>query len=225
MASPHVAGAVAVLLSANPRLNPGQIRSALQGTAVPMTASGKPLPFWQQGYGYVDLGKAVALVRKANWKDAIAAASAAADKRVLASDGYKVTRSDWWTYGAPRLAAFGATDSRTYTIAVPSTTRFLKISLAHPSGSAVGVNLMEYDVTVKDASGKVVGTSTDDLAGSTGNATAFIDLSKVAGGVRYGNFTIDTVGTMAASDPDSLDSDSALGRMVTLQVAQVIAGQ
>ena len=30
---------------------------------------------------------------------------------------------------------------------------------------------------------------------------------------------------MAASDPDTLDSDSALGRMVTLQVAQVIAGR
>ena len=72
--------------------------------------------------------------------------------------------------------------------------RYLKIALAHPSLSAVGVNFMEYDVTVKDASGKVVGTTTDDLTESTGTASAFIDLTHVSGGVRYGTFTIDAAG-------------------------------
>ena len=225
MASPHVAGAAAVLLSANPNLTPNQVRLALQATAVPMVdASSNALPFWQQGYGYVDLGKAVALVRKSGWATALSTAAKKADQRVIASDGYKVTRSDWWTYGAPRLALAGATDSHTYSVSVPSTTRFLKISLAHPSASALGVNLMEYDVTVKDASGKVVGTTTDDLAQSTGTASAFIDLSKVSSGVKYGTFTVEVVGQLAASDPDTLDSDSALGRMITLQVAQVISG-
>jgi serine protease AprX len=225
MASPHVAGAAAVLLSANPNLTPNGVRLALQATAVPMVdANSNALPFWQQGYGYVDLGKAVALVRKSGWATALSTAAKKADQRVLASDGYKVTRSDWWTYGAPRLAAAGATDSHTYSVSVPSTTKFLKISLAHPSASAVGINLMEYDVTVKDASGKVIGTTTDGLAQSTGTASAFIDLSKVTGGVKFGAFTVDVVGQSAASDPDTLDSDSALGRMITLQVAQVISG-
>jgi serine protease AprX len=225
MASPHVAGAAAVLLSANPKLTPTQVRLALQATATPMIdGSNQNLPFWQQGYGYVDLGKAVALVRKSSWKTALSSASSAADKRVMKLDGYKVNRSDFWTYGAPRLAAAGATDSQTYTVAVPTTTKFLKISLAHPSGSAVGVNLMEYDVTVKDASGAVIGTTTDDMTQSTGLASAFIDFSKIAGGVKYGTFTIEVVGQLAASDPDTLDSDSALGRMVTLQVAQIVRG-
>jgi hypothetical protein len=32
------------------------------------------------------------------------------------------------------------------------------------------------------------------------------------------------VGNSAASDPDTIDSDSALGRMVTLHVAQLAKG-
>ena len=225
MASPHVAGAAAVLLSANPKLTPTQVRQALQATATPMVdANNKALPFWQQGYGYVDLGKAVALVRKSSWKSVLSSASSAADKRVLAADGYRVTRSDFWTYGAPRVAVAGATDSHTYSVDVAKTTKFMKISLAHPSGSAVGVNLMEYDITIKDAAGNVIATSTDDATQSTGLASAFIDFSKVSGGVRYGTFTIEVVGQAAASDPDTLDSDSALGRMITLQVAQIVTG-
>jgi serine protease AprX len=146
-----------------------------------------------------------------------------ADSRVLRQDGYKARRSDWWTYDAPRATAQG-TDAHTYTTSVSKATRFLKVTLAHPSGSAVGVNLMEYDVTVKDAAGNVVGTSTDDLTESTGTASAFIDLSKVTGGVHYGTFTIEVSGQEAASDPDTLDSDSDLGRMITLEVVQLVAG-
>jgi len=35
-------------------------------------------------------------------------------------------------------------------------------------------------------------------------------------------FTFDVSGFYAASDPDTLDSDSALGRVVALQVAQLV---
>jgi serine protease AprX len=41
--------------------------------------------------------------------------------------------------------------------------------------------------------------------------------------VTFGAFSVDVSGEYAASDPDTLDSDSLLGRMVTLQVAQLTA--
>jgi serine protease AprX len=40
---------------------------------------------------------------------------------------------------------------------------------------------------------------------------------------RPGTYTFDVVGDYAASDPDTLDSDSVLGRSVTLHVAQLHA--
>ena len=224
MAAPHIAGAAAVLLQANPKLTPYQVRLALQATATPITdGAGKAMPFWQVGYGYVDLAKAVALVRSANWKDKLSNAAQAADKRVLQSDGYKVTRSDLWTYAAPRATVAGTTDARSYTIAVASSVKYLKVTLSHPSTTVLIGNNMFYDVTVKDAAGKVIGTGTE--VGSAGTTTVFVDLAKVAGGVKYGNFTVDTSGFLAVSDPDTFDSDSLLGRMITVQVAQVVAGK
>jgi serine protease AprX len=220
MASPHVAGAAAVLLQANPNLTPDQVRIALQATATPMKdASGKPYAFWQVGYGYVDLAKAVDIVRGSGWQQRLATASGKADTRVMA-DGYRVTRSDFWTYDAPRATVAG-TDSHTWTVPVATGVRYVKTTLSHPSLTAVGLNGMEYSVTIKDAGGHTVGTGTEaGLADGAGTNSAFVDLSKVAG-VTYGTFTIEISGTYAASDPDTLDSDSALGRMVTLQVAQL----
>ncbi|HUR16994.1 MAG TPA: S8 family serine peptidase, partial [Candidatus Limnocylindrales bacterium] len=223
MAAPHVAGAAAILKQANPRLTPTQVRLALQATAKPMVdAAGKVLPFWQQGYGYVDLAKAAALVRSSGWQDKLAVAAGKADSRVLASDGYKVTRSDWWTYPAPRLTVAG-TDTQTYTINVPSTVGYLKVTVSHPGLGAVCCNGMYYDVTVKDAAGAVVATGTE--ADSTGTTSAFVDLRGVSPAVKYGAFTVEVSGFLAASDPDTLDSDSLLGRMITVQVAQVVAGR
>lgn len=43
--------------------------------------------------------------------------------------------------------------------------------------------------------------------------------------VKYGTFTVEVSGFLAASDPDTLDSESLLGRMITLQVAQVTVGR
>ena len=65
MASPHVAGAAAILLQANPNLTPDQLRSALQATAKPATVNGggTTAPFWQVGYGRVGLAAAVSAVQ------------------------------------------------------------------------------------------------------------------------------------------------------------------
>ena len=223
MASPHVAGAAAVLLQANPALSIDQLRSALQATATPvLAADDSALPFWQIGYGYVDLATAVQLVRPANrnWAKELSKAQARADIRVLSADGFAVPQSDFWTYDAPRVAVAG-TDRRTFATAVPPTVTHLKVTLSHPSGAVLGENLMNYTVTVRDAAGRLLGTTTEAPTGA-GTASAFIDLGAfLVPPVAYGAFTFEVSGELAVSDPDTLDSESLLGRMVTLQVAQL----
>jgi serine protease AprX len=221
MASPHIAGAAAVLLQANPNLTASQVRSALQASATPVLGSdGNPLRFWQVGYGYVDLEAAVGLVTGKNWSNRLAKAQAAADARVRNEDGFAVLRSDFWTYDAPRVAAAGS-DQRTYATSVTSTVTHLKVTLSHPSGAVLGENGMEYTVTVRDAAGQLLGVTTEAPAGA-GTASLFIDLRTFrVPPVAYGAFTFEVSGELAVSDPDTLDSESLLGRMVTLQVAQL----
>jgi serine protease AprX len=226
MASPHVAGAAAVLLQANPALTPDQVRQAMQSTATPVAAAdGSALPFWQIGYGYVDLNAAVNLVRSRTWTKDLPKAQSRADTRVLAADGFGVTRTDLWQYDAPRGTVAG-TDTHTYAVAVPVGTTHVKVTLSHPSLAVVGINGTSYTVTVRDAAGQVLGTTTESLTEGAGTASAFIDLRSFNNpAVAYGAFTFEVRGEYAASDPDTLDSDSLLGRVVALQVAQVVAGR
>jgi serine protease AprX len=222
MASPHVAGGAAVLLQAHPGLTPDQVRQAMQVTATPVTGTAgeagtpKPLGFWQVGYGFVDLGAAVKLVRSATFARDLPRLQAAVDQRVLRSVDHAVTRSDLWTYDAPHVA-IGGSDHRTYTVTVARGTRHLKVTLSHPSLNQVGLNGFEYVVTVKDAAGKVVATTTE--ADGVGTSSALVDLAKA--GATYGTFTVDVSGQTSLSDPDTLDSDSVLGDTITLQLAQL----
>ena len=219
MASPHIAGAAAVLKQANPALTPDQVRLALQATASPVSNDDDTgtLPFWQIGYGYANLDKAVALVSSRSWAKDLARASTQADARVLSADGWKVARGDFWTYDSPR-ATVGGTDSHTYTAPVGAGVTSLKVSLSHPSLAAVGINGTSYTVTVKDPSGAVIGTSTESFTAGAGTATVQVPVSSA------GPYTFDVVGNYAVSDPDTLDSDSVGGRMVTLHVAQLQKG-
>lgn len=217
MASPHVAGAAAVLLHANPNLSPDQLRSALQATAAPVTdAAGTQLGFWQIGYGHVDLAAAVSLVRSRDPAKQIGKAQTSADQRVLGTLGYSVPKSDLWTWDAPRAAVAGS-DSRTFTTDVPATTTHLKVTLSHPSLAVVGSNGMIYTVKVLDATGQVLGTTTESTSGA-GTSSLLIDLTAAA--AHYGTFTFQVSGQRAVSDPDTFDSESLLGRVVVLQVAQ-----
>ena len=225
MASPHVAGAVAVLLQANPNLTPQQVQQALQATAVPVaTAADDPsgamdAPFYQVGYGHVDLAAAVTLARSKNWANKLVQGQAQADARVLASTGFTVPRSDVWSYDAPRVAA-GGSDQRTYAAPVASGITHLKVTLSHPSGAVVGENGMSYTVTGRDAAGQVVGTTTEAATGA-GTASLFVSLASLATPVSFGQFRFEVTGVLAASDPDTVDSESLLGRIVTLQVVQL----
>ena len=76
---------------------------------------------------------------------------------------------------------------------------------------------MQYTVTVKDAGGKVIGTTTEAASG-TGTSSVLIDL-KAAAAIRLLHYEVS--GDLAASDPDTLDSESALGHVIVLQVAQL----
>lgn len=55
MATPHVAGIVALMLDANPSLRPGDVKQIIQQTATPMAG----YESWEVGAGYVNAYKAV----------------------------------------------------------------------------------------------------------------------------------------------------------------------
>jgi serine protease AprX len=222
--SPHIAGAAAVLVQANPDLTPRQIQEAMQVTALPVYSADEAgkrtrLGFWQAGYGFVDLNAAVRLATSKNWARAIAALQRRADRRVLRSVGYAVPRSDLWSFDAPRVTLFGS-DTRTFRIVVRKNITHLKVTLAHPSLYAVGQNGMVYSVTARDGAGHVLGTTEEAEAGH-GTSSLFLDLRKIED-LKYGTFTFEVSGEMAVSDPDNLDSESLLGRVVVLQVAQLV---
>jgi subtilisin family serine protease len=67
MASPHVAGVVALMLAAKPGTTPEAVRTALQNTTTPLHLTGDPErglhPLAQQGAGRVDAPRAIAEVR------------------------------------------------------------------------------------------------------------------------------------------------------------------
>ena len=219
MASPHVAGAAAVLLQANPALTPAQVRSALQATATPVTRyqSTAVAPFWQVGYGHVDLAAAVQLVRGATWADDIRLRQAQADSRVLNEDGFRIRRSEFWTWDAPRVALSGLTDHRTVSLAwVGAPATHVAVAISHPSDAVIDRNdLMSYVVVVRDGAGREVGRTTEAKTGA-GTASVLVDLA--ATGAAPGTYTFEVIGQLGVSDPDTLDSESLLGRMVTLQV-------
>ncbi|MCU1377731.1 MAG: peptidase and in, kexin, sedolisin, partial [Acidimicrobiales bacterium] len=126
---------------------------------------------------------------------------------------------DLWTYDAPR-ASLGGSDSHTYAVTVTKATTHLKVTLSHPSLNQVGVNGFEYVVTVRDANGRVVATTTE--ADGVGTSSAFVDLRPLRNpSVTDGAFTVEVSGESSLSDPDGLDSDSLLGDTITLQLAQL----
>ena len=223
MATPHVAGAAAILLQANPDLTPEMVQKALQATARPVYAEvdGKKqtLGFWQAGYGFIDLEAAVRLVTSPDWEAGIVDQQRAADRRVLRSFGARVRRTDMWTYDAPPVAFEGLTDTRVFRTTVPRGTTMLKVTLAHPSLYVFQVNGMAYPVIIRDAAGNELGTTTESLLGH-GSASLLIDLRTVKN-VAYGEFEFEVRGMLALSDPDTIDSESALGRVVVLHVAQM----
>lgn len=222
MASPHVAGAVAVLRQANPKLTPGQVQQLLAVTARPvrsLDASGTPTkvaaPFWQVGYGRVDLAEAVRYARSSALLRELGARVNRRNADVLASTGVRVLRNDLATWDAPRITA--GTDVRTFTVTREAKASLLKVTVVFPSEATLGADLglTQYSVTVVDAKGKVLVAGTE--AAGIGAASALV---RVPSGAT-GPYTVTVTGDRAVSDPDTLDSDSVLNDTVTVQVAQL----
>jgi serine protease AprX len=221
MASPHVAGAVAVLVGANPNLTNAQVLSILETTAKPvkaLDASGAVTtanaPFWQVGYGRVDLAAAVTAARSTKALSGLAKAQASRDLQVLSATGYKTIRSDFATWDAPR-ASLG-TDVRTFQVPKDTAATRLRVAVMFPSEATVGVGLglTEYSVTVTDAKDNVL--VADTVAAGIGTATAFVTVPTGT----VGPYTVTVTGDQSVSDPDTLDSDSALGDTITISVVQ-----
>ena len=222
-ASPHVAGAAAILRQANPELTVEEVRHALQATAKPVFYEDEEgertrLGFWQVGYGFIDLDAAVRLVTSREWRRAIAVRQLRADRAAMTSVGYAIPRSEMWTYDAPNLSV-GGMDTRVFRAWVSRSATHLKVTVAHPSLYAVQENQMIYSVTVRDAAGKELGT-TEEAAAGHGTASLLLDLRSLDD-VTYGHFEFEVVGERAVSDPDNIDSESLLGRVVVVQVAQL----
>jgi serine protease AprX len=222
MASPHVAGAVAVLRQANPRLTPTQIRQILQTTAKPvraLDADGEPTtgaaPFWQVGYGRVDLAEAVRVARSRAALEQLVATQRQRNAQVLASTGSRVLRNDLATWDAPRLTL--GTDVRSFRVEREQHATHLKVTVAFPSEATLGVDLglTSYSVVVTDARGRTLVAGTTRVGIGTAGALVAIPADAV------GPYDVTVTGDHAVSDPDTLDSDALLNDTITVQVAQL----
>lgn len=210
MASPHVAGLAAVLLQARPSLTPDQVRQVLQVTAAPM---GGPAPFWRSGYGFTDAEAAVALVRRADFSQAVLdQLQAGADARVLAARAGKVRVVDQWSFEAPVVSA-GGSHTRVFETAVAPGTRGVRAVVTYPSLALVGLNPFDWQLTLRDAGGDVVATST--ASSEAGTSTLDVDLTGRAG-LAFGTWEVELAGLVGAADTDSL-----IGNVVTVTLAQV----
>ena len=171
MAAPEAAGIVALILEANPALTPAQVRNVLQITG--RTISG--VPFYKQGYGYVDASAAVELARTLKGRPAAEIQSvlegqqAARDQQVLDTLAHP-TRSYGYTERAPMGAG---TLSHPIEVAPGSE----RVKVVANGGSLPFVGVTGYKITVKDANGKEVGTATASAA--SGTTTLDLDLRKL----------------------------------------------
>ncbi len=171
MAAPEAAGIVALILEANPALTPAQVRMVLQITGRPIAGS----PFYKQGYGYADASGAVDLalallgLPAGEIQSALEGKQAARDQQVL--DGLAhPTRSYGYTERAPTLVG-----TLTHKVEVAAGSERVKVVANGGSLPLLGVTA--YDVTVKDAAGKDVGSASESA--SSGTTAIDLDLRKL----------------------------------------------
>lgn len=223
MAAPEVAGIVALLLEANPALTPPQVRMALQITGRTIADA----PFYKQGYGYVDASAAAELARSLNGlsveetQQILEAKQAARDQAVLDTLAHP-TRTYGYTERAPFLLG-----KLTHKIEVAPGSERVKI--VTNGGSLPFLGLTSYDITVTDAAGKEVGSTTNSAA--SGTTSLDVDLRKLdadAGKAEarfaelaWGQWTVDigAVGTLVPPMDTGQIDDAAQKRFVTTLIS------
>jgi serine protease AprX len=224
MAAPEAAGIVALLLEANPALTPPQVRMALQITGRTIADA----PFYKQGYGYVDASAAVELARSLNGvsveetQKALEARQVARDQAVLDSLAHPAR-----TYGYTERAPF-LLGKLTHKIDVAPGSERVKI--VTNGGSLPFLGLTSYDITVADAAGKEVGSTSNSAA--SGTTALDLDLRKLettdAGKAEkrfaelaWGQWTVEigAVGTLVPPMDTGQVDDAAQKRFVTTLIS------
>ena len=70
----------------------------------------------------------------------------------------------------------------------------------------------------------MLGTTTEAPILGAGTAYLLLDLRTFSPAAVPGTLTFDVSGELAASDPDTLDTESLLGRVIVLTVVQLAQG-
>ena len=216
MACPHVAGVVALMLQRNPKLTPDEVKTILQVTAslMPDTAdASRAQAFWQSGYGWVDAKAAVDFVSRRFNKNKLNRLQKAADASVQGDRDYRVLSTDFWAWTAAAATVAGTPDSRDLPLTVTSATKAIKALVSYPSLGYVGVNEFDYQLTLTDAAGTVVATST--ASPEAGVSTLFADLT--AESYAYDQpWNLHVSGELGAQDQDTV-----MGDLISVEAAQL----
>jgi serine protease AprX len=228
MASPETAGVVALLLQADPDLTPAQVRMVLQITARPIAGA----PFYKQGYGYTDASAGVDLAESLKGRSASETESilegrqAARDQGVLDTLDHP-SRTYAYTERAPLLVG-----KLTHTIQVdPGSERVKVIS---NGGTLPFIGVTTYDITVKDATGKEVGTA--EASAASGTTSLDLDLHKLDpdqakatqrfSSLAFGKWTVDIGAVGTVTPPMDLGpADDAVEKRFITSLISVFGAQ
>jgi serine protease AprX len=197
MASPELAGIVALILEANPDLRPADVKRVLQITARPIAG----VPFYRQGYGNADPAAAVELARRLRGQPADEAnrtldeQQGGRDAEVLAAMPHPLRTTAWWKSPVPKgdapVAGEGggsAAGDDAHKITVEAGTGRLKV--VNAGFSLPFLPDPAHAVIVRDAAGKEVGRSEAHLPGQSGTYVLDLDLTKLSG-LTWGVWTVE----------------------------------
>ncbi|HEV7862266.1 MAG TPA: S8 family serine peptidase [Acidimicrobiia bacterium] len=184
MASPEACGVAALVLEADPALRPGDVKRVLQITARAIPG----VPFFRQGYGYLDPAAGVGLARELAGRPAadvnriLDERQAARDAGILAAMVHPL-RTTAWAKVKP-----DADGTATHKITVEQGTGRLKVVNAGFSAPFVPDPL--HSIIVRDAAGKEIAHSNPHLPGGSGTNILDIDLTKLSD-VSWGTWTVE----------------------------------
>ena len=196
MASPELAGIVALILEANPDLLPADVKRVLQITGRSIAG----VPFFRQGYGNADPAAAVALARRLKGQPAdevnriLDEQQAARDAEILAAMPHPLRTTAWSKGSLPRGDGPVADDGGS-----PAGDGVHKITVEAGAGQLKVINAgfsLPYlpdpfhTVIVRDAAGKEVGRSEAHLPGQSGTYVLDLDLTKMSG-LAWGVWTVE----------------------------------